>query len=78
MLDRYMYIPNLQFLDWLFNSRFLDRIEKQIFSSSTPLETIAVCVEGIRKQCGSLRDAGLDLLFLVDSHLRRNVERTVS
>ena len=35
-------------------------------------------MEGIRKQCGSLRDAGLDLLFLVDSHLRRNVERTVS
>ena len=59
-------------------SRFLDRIEKQIFSPSTPLETIAVSVEGIRKQCGSLRDAGLDLLFLVDSHLRRNVERTVS
>ena len=32
-------------------SKFLDRIEKQVFSPSTPLETIAVSVEGIRKQC---------------------------
>lgn len=59
-------------------TKFLDRIEKQIFSPSTPLETISICVEGIREQCSGLRHSGLDLLFLVDSHLRRNIERTVS
>lgn len=59
-------------------AKFLERVEKQIFSPSTPLEVISVCVEVIRKQCSNLREAGLDLLFLVDSHLRRNVERTVS
>jgi hypothetical protein len=58
-------------------SKFFERIEKQIFSPSTPLETIAVCVEVIRKQCANLSDSGLDLLFLVDAQLRRNVERTV-
>ena len=58
-------------------TRFLDRIEKQIFSSSTPLETISICVEAIREQCAALRHSGLDLLFLVDGHLRRNIERTV-
>ena len=56
---------------------FLDRIEKQIFSSSTPLETISVCVEAIREQCAALRHSGLDLLFLVDGHLRRRIENTV-
>ena len=59
-------------------TRFLDRIEKQIFSPSTPLETISICVEAIREQCFDLRHSGLDLLFLVDAHLRRNIERTVS
>ena len=58
-------------------TRFLDRIEKQVFSASTPLETISICVEAIREQCAALRHSGLDLLFLVDGHLRRNVERTV-
>jgi hypothetical protein len=58
-------------------SKFFERIEKQIFSPSTPLETIAVCVEVIRKQCANLSDSGLDLLFLVDAQLRRNVERTI-
>ena len=58
--------------------KFLDRIEKQIFSPSTPLETISVCVEAIRGQCETLRESGqIDLLYLVDAHLRRNVERTV-
>ena len=55
--------------------KFLDRIEKQIFSPSTPLETISICVEAIREQCAALRHS--DLLFLVDAHLRRNIERTV-
>ena len=59
-------------------SLFLDRIEKQIFSPSTPLETISICVKAIRDQCEALRGSGLDLLFLVDAHLRRNIERTVS
>jgi len=58
-------------------TRFLDRIEKQVFSASTPLETISICVEAIREQCAALRHSGLDLLFLVDGHLRRNVERTI-
>ena len=60
-------------------TKFLERIEKQIFSPSTPLETIAVCVEAIRGQCETLRESGqIDLLFLVDGHLRRNIERTVN
>ena len=58
--------------------KFLDRIEKQIFSPSTPLETISICVAAIREQCEALRHSGLDLLFLVDAHLRRNIERTVN
>ncbi len=56
---------------------FIERIERQIFSPSTPLETIAVCIEVIRNQCTSLNSSGLDLLFLLDSQLRGNVERTV-
>ena len=58
--------------------RFLERIDKQIFSPSTPLETISVCVESLRSQANNtLRHSGIDLLFLVDAHLRRNVERTI-
>ena len=58
--------------------KFLERIDKQIFSPSTPLETIAVCVESLRTQANhTLRHSGIDLLFLVDAHLRRNVERTI-
>ena len=58
--------------------RFLERIDKQIFSSSTPLETISICVESLRSQANNtLRHSGIDLLFLVDAHLRRNVERTI-
>ena len=58
--------------------RFLERIDKQIFSPSTPLETISICVESLRSQANNtLRHSGIDLLFLVDAHLRRNVERTI-
>lgn len=56
---------------------FYERIEKQIFSPATPLETIAVCVELIRKQCAKLSDSGLDVSFLLDSQFRRHVDRTI-
>jgi hypothetical protein len=51
----------------------------QMFTPSTPLETIAVCVQFVRHQSVKMRDdANLDVVYLIDSRFRRNVERTVS
>ncbi len=50
-----------------------------MFTPSTPLETIAVCVQFVRHQSVKMRDdANLDVVYLIDSRFRRNVERTVS
>ena len=68
-------------LTWLDDEtdKFCERVEKAIFSPSTPLETIAASVAAVRAQSVALRDStGLDITFLVDSRFRRNVERTVS
>ncbi len=50
----------------------------QIFSPSTPLETISTCVGFVRDQSSKLQDLGIDVTYLIDSRFRRNVERTVS
>ena len=51
----------------------------QVFTPSTPLETISVCVQFVRHQSVKMRDeANLDVVYLIDSRFRRNVERTVS
>lgn len=58
--------------------RFCDRVEKQMFTPSTPLETISVCVQFVRQQSVKMRDeANLDVVYLLDSRFRRNVERTI-
>ena len=56
-----------------------DRIERQVFTSaSTPLETVATCVEVVRGQTIKLRDsAGLDVVYIFDNKFRRNVERCI-
>jgi len=56
-----------------------DRIERQVFSSSsTPLETVATCIEIVRTQTLKLRDsAGLDVVYIFDNKFRRNVERCI-
>lgn len=55
-----------------------ERVEKQIFSPSTPLETIATCIELVRGQASKLKDKGLDVVYIFDAKFRRNVERCVS
>lgn len=68
------------FLTWLDEEidRFCEKIEKQIFSPSTPLEVIATCVNCIRDKSIHLQESGLDITYLVDSRFRGNVEKTVS
>ena len=46
------------FLVWLDEEldRFCERVEKQMFTPSTPLETIAVCVQFVRHQSVKMRD----------------------
>ena len=68
------------FLAWVEDNleRFCnDRIEKQVFSSSTPLETIAACMEFVRIQALKLKEAGLDVVHLFDAKFRRHIERTI-
>lgn len=54
-----------------------DRIDKQVFSPSTPLETIATCMEFVRIQAKKLKEAGLDVVHLFDAKFRRNIERSI-
>ena len=68
------------FLTWIEDEldRFCnDRIDKQVFSPSTPLETIATCMEFVRVQSLKLKDAGLDVVHLFDAKFRRNIERSI-
>ena len=58
--------------------RFCLRVEKQLFSPSTPLEIISASVSAVREGALALGADGVDLAFLVDDRFRRNVERTVS
>jgi len=58
-----------------FNSQFFFKM----FTPSTPLESIASCVQFVRIESLKLRDElGLDVVHLIDSRFRGNVERTVS
>ena len=68
------------FMSWVETevNGFAEKIEKQVFSPSTPLDIIAACVGHIREQAEALQRKGLDLTFLVDALFRRNIERTVS
>ena len=60
-------------------SSFADRVERQIFSPSTPLEIIANCLGFVREQAVKTQEQhGLDLTYMLDSRFRRNIERTVS
>lgn len=54
-----------------------DRIDKQVFSPSTPLETIATCMEFVRIQATKLKESGLDIVHLFDAKFRRNIERSI-
>ena len=54
-----------------------DRIDKQVFSPSTPLETIATCMEYVRIQAMKLKESGLDVVHLFDAKFRRNIERSI-
>ena len=54
-----------------------DRIDKQVFSPSTPLETIATCMEFVRIQAIKLKESGLDVVHLFDAKFRRNIERSI-
>ena len=67
------------FLTWLDEevTHFADRVEKQIFSPSTPLEIIANCIGFVREQAIKTQESGLDLTYMLDAKFRRNVERTV-
>ena len=67
------------FITWLDGEldSFCERIQKQIFSPSTPLEIISSCLAFVRDQCVKMREAGLDVTYLIDSRFRRNIERTV-
>ena len=71
---------NSAFLTWLDEEvdMFCDRVERQIFSPSTPLDVIAAGVSFVRDQSVRMREkGGLDVTYLVDSRFRRNVERVV-
>ena len=58
-------------------SAFADRVERQIFSPSTPLEIIASCLGFVREQAVKTQEQGLDLTYMLDNRFRRNIERTV-
>ena len=58
--------------------RFCARVQRQVFSPSTPLEIIASSVAAVREGGLELREDGLDVTFLIDDRFRGNVERTVS
>lgn len=66
-------------LTWLDEEveKFTQRVEKQVFSPSTPLEIIAASLYTVRQQSTKLQDLGLDVPYLMDPRFRRNVERTV-
>ena len=59
-------------------SAFADRVERQIFSPSTPLEIIAGCLGFVREQAVKTQEQGLDITYMLDNRFRRNIERTVS
>jgi hypothetical protein len=67
------------FLTWLDEevTHFADRVEKQIFSPSTPLEIIANCLGFVREQAIKTQESGLDLTYMLDAKFRGNIERTV-
>jgi len=56
---------------------FAEKIDKQIFSTHSPLPAIADSVARLRSQAGKLVALGLDVVFLLDSRLQAGIERIV-
>lgn len=67
------------FLMWLEEETewFADILEKHIFSSQSPLATVADCLAFLREQAKKLVAPGLDILFIIDARFQSSIEKTI-
>lgn len=56
---------------------FTDILEKHIFSSQSPLSTVADCVAFLREQAKKLITPGLDILFMIDARFQSSIEKII-
>jgi hypothetical protein len=54
-----------------------DILDKHIFSSQSPLATVAACVSFLRSQAKKLLPPGLDIVFMMDARFQSSIEKTV-
>ncbi|XP_073814639.1 exocyst complex component Exo84 [Musca autumnalis] len=57
---------------------FASQLKKHYLTKGSPLESIAKCVEGVRKPCAKLTEIGLDLSYHLEGLLRADLEDLIN
>ena len=59
-------------VDW-----FVERLNKQVFSSQSGISLVAACVASLRRQAEHLVNSGTDVMFLIDVRLQPTAEKLI-